>query len=52
MRGLTKDQPHLMAAHARLKYEFTEDEKCHYLMKCLIFIQMSYFDWSSCQLKG
>ena len=26
-----------MAAHARLKNEFTEDEKCHNLMSWLIF---------------
>ena len=28
--------PHWIAAHARLKNEFTEDEKCHNLMKWLI----------------
>ena len=28
--------PHWMAAHARLKNEFTEDEKYHNLMSCLI----------------
>ena len=28
-------QPHWMAAHARLKNEFTENEKCHYLMTWL-----------------
>ena len=27
--------PHWMAAHARLKNEFTEDEKCHNLMSWL-----------------
>ena len=26
-----------MAAHVRLKNEFTEDEKCQNLMTCLIF---------------
>ena len=29
---------HWMAAHARLKNEFTEDEKCHNLMSWLIFL--------------
>ena len=29
-------KPHWMAAHARLKTEFTEDEKCHNLMSWLI----------------
>ena len=28
-------QPHWMAGHARLKNEFTEDEKCHNLMRWL-----------------
>ena len=28
--------PHCLAAHARLKNEFTEDEKCHNLMSRLI----------------
>ena len=28
--------PHWMAAHARLKNEFTENEKCHNLMSRLI----------------
>ena len=28
--------PHWMAAHACLKNEFTEDEKCHNLMRWLI----------------
>ena len=32
-------QPHWMAGHARLKNEFTEDEKCHNLMRWL-----KYFD--------
>ena len=27
-----------MAAHARLKNEFTEDEKCHNLMNWLIWL--------------
>ena len=30
-------QPHWMAAYARLKNEFTEDEKCHNLMTWLIY---------------
>ena len=34
-------QPHGMAAHARLKNEFTEDEKYHNLMA-----------WLTCVLKG
>ena len=29
-------QPHWMAAHARLNNEFTEDEKCHNLIRSLI----------------
>ena len=43
MKGLTKNQTstsHWMAAHARLKNEFTEDEKYHNLMillKCSCF---------------
>ena len=28
-------QPHWMAVHARLKNEFTEDEKCHNLKRWL-----------------
>ena len=28
--------PHWMTAHVRLKYEFTENEKCHNLMSWLI----------------
>ena len=32
-----------MAAHARLKNEFTEDEKCHNLMSWLIFGFLRYF---------
>ena len=30
--------PHWMAAHARLKNEFTEDEKYHNLMRWLIYL--------------
>ena len=30
-------KPHWMAAHACLKNEFTEDEKCQNLMRWLIF---------------
>ena len=30
--------PHWMAAHARLKNEFMEDEKCHNLMRWLNYI--------------
>ena len=30
--------PHWMAAHARLKNEFTEDEKYHNLMRRLNFV--------------
>ena len=29
-------KPHRMAAHVRLKNEFTEDEKCHHLMRWLV----------------
>ena len=31
-------QPHWMAADARLKNEFTEDEKCRNLMSWLIYV--------------
>ena len=35
--------PHWMAAHARLKNEFTQDEKYPNLMRCLIlYIAQSY----------
>ena len=39
-KGPTKNQtssPHWLSTHARLKNEFTEDEKCHNLMTWLKF---------------
>ena len=40
--------PRWIAAHAHLKNEFTEDEKCHYLMRWLIFYYHNdpkFSDW-------
>ena len=36
VRPKIRHLPHYLAAHARLKNEFTEDEKCHNLMSRLI----------------
>ena len=47
--------PHWMTAHARLKNEFMEDEKCHNLMRWLIYftsITQKAFWTSRCILEG
>ena len=45
--------PHWMAAHARLKNEFTEGEKCHNLMSWLICLpEKKLFTWLSTRFGG
>ena len=43
--------PHWMAAHVRLKNEFTEDEKCHNLMMAYFFNVLE-FCWYVAKLCG
>ena len=56
VRPKIRHLPHWIAAHARLKNEFTEDEKCHKIMSWLIFQHtfMSMFcaKWESVQFRN